>query len=455
LTLADLFGEQRLLKEGILPPELVFPHPGFLRACHGLSLPNDDFLHFYSADIARSPDGQWWVMADRTEAPSGMGYALENRIVTSRMLPELFQSTKVARLAPFFMAYQEYLEQLCPAKDNLHIALLSHGPSTVNYFEDAYLASYLGYTLVEAGDLAVRNDRVMLKTLAGLVPVDVILRNHNSHDTDPLELGPSTGIGGITHSARLGNVFLSNPFGSGIVESSATMAFLPALCEFFLDEELSMPNIATWWCGQPKEMEHVLENLDDLVVQPAFRRRGKDGPERATLANLSRADLADLIRSNPAGYVARERVTRSSIPIQTSDGAVSQHVALRAFVTATADSYQVMKGALARVTPNLEPLEISIRAGERSKDVWVLSEKDVSAVSLLSKPGKAIELRRGGSDLPSRVADHVFWLGRQLERAESATRLLRTSFRCCCAAWRTKDKSNRAMSFPVSENSFR
>ncbi len=262
LALRDLYGPQRLVRDGVLPPELIFAHPGFLRPLHGQPLPDDCFLHMYAADLARSPDGKWWVLADRTEAPSGLGYALENRVVISRMLPDVFHQCQVQRLVPFLIHVQEMLRGLAPQqKDNPHVVLLSHGPTSPNYFEDSYLARYMGYTLVEGGDLAVRNSQVMLKTLGGLQPVDVILRRQNSQDCDPLELGAnsSLGIAGLTQAVRSGNVRVANALGSGLVESAAFMAFVPKLCQVLLREDLLMPSVASWWCGQPNSLAYVLK----------------------------------------------------------------------------------------------------------------------------------------------------------------------------------------------------
>lgn len=431
LVLRDIYGEQTLLKRGILPRELVFSHPGFLRSYHGQKPPHDCFLHFYAADLARSPDGGWWILADRTEAPSGVGYALENRIVISRMLPDVFDRCNVERLASFFIAAQETLRDLAPRRrENPRVVLLSHGPTSPNYFEDAYLARYLGYTLVEGGDLAVRNSQVLLKTLGGLLPVDVIFRRQNSEDCDSLELNPSSrlGVAGLTQAVRAGQVAVANALGSGLVESAAFMSFMPQLCKALLGEELLAPGVATWWCGQPTALEYVLKHLDRLIIQPAFRSRGKDGPTRQSLGDMPLDKLADTIRANPIRFAAQEKVVRSSAPAWGGK-LQSAHVALRAYLAATDDTYTVMPGALARISSALDPLELSIRRGERSKDAWVIAAGPVAHVTLLDEPGQPIELRRTGAELPSRVADNIFWLGRQLERAESYARLLRITAR--------------------------
>src|ERR1700735_5601730 len=271
--LADLYGPQRLLREKMLPAELVFPNPAFLRPCWGIQPPGGVFLHMYAADLARSPDGQWWVLADRTQAPSGAGYALENRLVTTRVLPDVFRASHIRRLANFFQTYREALQRMVPAnRENPRIVLLTPGPYNETYFEHAFLARYLGYTLVEGGDLTVRDNRVYLKTLGGLLPVDVIVRRQDDQFCDPLELRRDSmlGVPGLVQAVRSGNVAIANALGSGLAESPAYAAFLPGLCKHLRDEELKIPTVATWWCGQKGPLAYVLDHLDTLVLKPTF-----------------------------------------------------------------------------------------------------------------------------------------------------------------------------------------
>ena len=270
LVLADLYGAQRLITDGILPADVIFGHPGFRRPYHGVPPAGGKLVHSYAADLARAADGRWWVLADRSEAPSGVGFSLENRVVISRMLPTIFREANVQRLAPYFIALQETLQQLAMRhRDNPRIVLLSQGPTSQNYFEDAYLARYLGYTLVEGDDLAVRNNDVMLKTLSGLLPVDVILRRPNSEFCDPLELDGHGHLGsaGLLQAIRSGAVAVVNALGSGLVESPIFMAFLPQLCERLLGEPLVLPGVATWWCGQPESLALVLSRIDAMVIK--------------------------------------------------------------------------------------------------------------------------------------------------------------------------------------------
>jgi len=419
--LADLYGPQRLLSEGLLPPEVLFEHPGFRREFHGQKQPRDLFLHFYAADLARSPDGRWWVVADRTDAPLGAGYALENRIVVSRMLPNIIRRCRVERLAPFFIALRETLREFAPKQSpNPRIVLLSQGPMSPHYFEDAYLARYLGYTLVESGDLAVRDDNVLLKTLGGLVPVDVIFRRLTDEQADPLELhaDPAVGVPGLLQAVRAGNVSVANALGSSLVEPAVFMAYLPALCRALLNEDLYMPSIGTWWCGSAAGRQHVMADNGHLQIRPAFAR----GRRPAAAALDSQVDLAD----HPARYVGQEHVARSSVPVSTDAGLQAAHLAWRVYLVASGNSYMALPGGLVRVSRDAAGLDQSVLGGDGSKDAWVLAEGPVRDVSLLTPPGQAIELRRSGTELPSRVADNLFWLGRQIERADGSARLLRT-----------------------------
>ena len=434
LVLADLFNEQRLLKEKVLPPELIWGHPHFQLPYAHLQPAGDSYLHFYAADLGRAPDGRWWLLADRSESPSGVGFALENRVVVSRMLPDVFRASQVKRLAPFFVSVRNRLQQISQTnRDNPRIALLSRGPDSENYFEDAYLARYLGYTLVEGADLAVRDHSVWLKTLDGLQPVDVLLRRPNSEACDPLEFSGNLSLGpaGLIQAAQHGNVSISNPLGSGLVESPAFMAFMPRLCKFFFQRDLKLPGIATWWCGEAKSRDYVLANLDRLTVSHAFRLRGRRGVTNDQLARLTREELAERVRANPEAYVAQEQFNSSSVPTYRDGATTAAQLVIRSFAVAQEGSYAVMDGGLARTSP-LPAEQATMRQrplipkGDGSKDAWIISEQPVEHISLLSASEEQVSLRRSGTDLPSRVADNISWLGRHLERADATARLLRT-----------------------------
>jgi uncharacterized circularly permuted ATP-grasp superfamily protein/uncharacterized alpha-E superfamily protein len=427
--LVDFYGPQRLLHEGLFPPELIFRHPGFLRPCSNVPVAGDIYLHNYSADLARSPDGQWWVIADRTQTPSGAGYALENRLVSQRVLPDVFRAAHVRRLADFFVAYREALRGLVPHhQDNPRIVLLTPGPYNETFFEHAFLARYLGYTLVEGGDLTVRDNCVFLKTLGGLLPVDLIMRRQDDTFCDPLELREDSmlGVPGLVEAVRAGNVALVNALGSGLLESPATAAFLPGLCKHLLGEELKMPTVATWWCGEKKPLSHVAENLEGLVIKQTFGSARRLPIFGAKLSAAEREQLLEEIQQAPADYVAQEQVALSSVPVwQDGGGLEPRHMVLRVYVVASEGSYAVMPGGLTRITSSLDSLVASMQHGGGSKDTWVLSSSPVPQTTLLSPASTSLEVSRATFDLPSRVADNLFWLGRYAERVESAVRVAR------------------------------
>jgi uncharacterized circularly permuted ATP-grasp superfamily protein/uncharacterized alpha-E superfamily protein len=428
LILADLYGPQRLLREGFLPPALVFGNPAFLRPCHGIHPPQKIFLHLHAADLARAPDGQWWVLADRTQAPSGSGYALENRIVLSRVLPDEFRDCQVHRLASFFRVERDTLRSLAPGhRDNPNVVLLTPGPHNETYFEHAYLARYLGFTLVEGGDLAVRDRRVFIKTLEGLQPVDVILRRVDDTFCDPLELRTDSflGVPGLVEAARAGHVTIANALGSGLIESPAFMAFLPGLCRRLLGEELKLPSVATWWCGQAKEQQLVFDRFSEFVIKPAFGTHARKPVFGGRLSARERAELIADIQARPYEFVGQEEVALSTAPVWLSGRLEPRRMALRAYVTAAGDGFTVMPGGLARVSPSVENPIVSMQSGGGSKDTWVLSDGPVAPVSLLTSTGQPVSVARVAAELPSRVADNLYWLGRYVERLEDTLRVLR------------------------------
>jgi uncharacterized circularly permuted ATP-grasp superfamily protein/uncharacterized alpha-E superfamily protein len=426
--LADLYGPQELLREHKLPAELVFPNPAFLRPCWGIEPAGGTFLHMYAADLARSPDGQWWVLSDRTQTPSGAGYALENRLVTTRVLPDVFRNTHVRRLATFFQAYRDALQRLVPAqRENPRIVLLTPGPYNETYFEHAFLARYLGYTLVEGGDLTVRDCRVFLKTLGGLLPVDVIVRRQDDHFCDPLELrGDSMlGIAGLVQAVRAGNVAIANALGSGLAESPAYEAFLPGLCKLLLGEELKIPTVATWWCGQEGPLKYVLDHLDSLVLKPTFPGARSEPIFGANLSAAQKKEVLDKVRADPGRWVAQERVALSTVPVWEENRLEPRHLVMRVYAVPTGGSYVVMPGGLTRISSSLDSMVVSMQSGGGSKDTWVLGDAPAPPFTLLRPAKHPLEVSRATFDLPSRLADNLFWLGRYTDRVESMVRVTR------------------------------
>lgn len=430
-VLGDLYGEQTLIKDGTLPPALVYGHNGFLWPCQGVRPPGETWLHLYAADLARSPDGRWWVIADRTQAPSGAGYALENRLIVSRVFPDEFRDLRVQHLAGFFAALQTRLAQLAPHDGETPlIVLLTPGPYNETYFEHAYLARYLGYPLVEGQDLTVRGERVYLKTLTGLKRVHAILRRLDDDYCDPLELRGDSALGvpGLLQAVRAGNVLVANALGSGLLESAALPGFLPGACEKLLGETLAMPSVGTWWCGEPAALEFAVANLDQLVIKGSFPSQRMDPVFGSELSGEARDELIARLRARPQAYVAQELVAFSQAPAWSAKHdrrLLPRGVALRVYVAATPNGYQVMPGGLTRVSAATNARYISMQRGGSSKDTWVLSEQSASAFSLLKKRVGQADLIRSGSNLSSRVVENLFWFGRYAERCDDSARLLR------------------------------
>ena len=432
--LADLYGEQALLSEGLLPPSLVFGQHGYLWPCRGIKPIGGTWLHNYAVDLARSPDGQWWVIADRTQAPSGAGYALENRLVVSQVFPEMFRELHVQHLADFFHDQQDGLAALAPVEGNEqpHIVLLTPGPYNETYFEHAYLSRYLGFPLVEGQDLTVRGETLYLKTLRGLERVHVILRRQDDDYCDPLELrGDSAlGIPGLLNVLRAGRVAIANALGSGLLSSGALMGFLPAICRKLLGEELAMPSVGTWWCGEKPALDYVRENFDDLVIKPAYPTQRMDPIFGYELKGEARAEMLHRIEARPHAYVAQEMVNLSQGPTWSRSHErrlIARPVGLRAYAVATPDGYSVMPGGLARVATGSNTRIISMQRGGSSKDAWVLTDGPVSQFTMLKPSIGVRDLVRAGANLTSRVVENLFWLGRYSERFDDSARMLRVA----------------------------
>ena len=432
-VLGDLYGPQELLKDGTLPPALVYGHNNFLWPCQGIRPAGDTYLHLYAADLARSPDGRWWVIADRTQAPSGAGYALENRTIVGRVFPEQFRDLHVQHLAWFFRELQDSLATWAPRTGEAPLTvLLTPGPYNETYFEHAYLARYLGFPLVEGQDLTVRRECVYLRTLNGLRRVHAILRRLDDDYCDPLELrGDSAlGIPGLLQAVRAGNVLVANALGSGLLESAALPGFLPGACEKLLGEPLAMPSVATWWCGEEAALEFTIEHLDELVIKGSYPSQRFDPIFGNELAGSQRDEMIARLRARPQAYVAQELVNFSQAPAWSTNGErrlLPRGVGLRVFVAATPTGHVVMPGGLTRVAAVSNARIISMQRGGSSKDTWVLTEQAVNTFSLLKHSVGKADLVRGGRNLSSRVVENLFWFGRYAERCDKTSRLLRVA----------------------------
>jgi len=425
LLLEDIYGPRSLIAKGDIPAALLFANPAFLRPLSGVRVPKHSYLHLLAVDLARSPDGRWWVLADRTQSPSGSGYALENRTIVSDVLPDAFRTSNVRRLASFFRTQREVLLGFAHSK-HPRAVLLTPGPLNETYFEHSYLARYLGFTLVEGADLTVRNRRVFLKTVEGLQPVDVILRRVDDSFCDPLDLRGDSflGVAGLVDALSAGNVVVANALGSGVIETAAIMPFLPGLARKLLGEPLKLPSVATWWCGQEYALDWVLDHFDQVVVKPAFPLRGMEPIFGADLAKAEKQKIGDQLRAHPYEYVAQEQVALSTAPVWDHGRLYSRSLVLRTYVLNSGSGWVAMPGGLVRVA-GPDGQVVSMQRGGRSKDAWVLWDEPVDTFSMLRPRNQPIQLRRAPGDLPSRAADHLFWLGRYAERAECIARLLR------------------------------
>ncbi|MDX2234022.1 MAG: circularly permuted type 2 ATP-grasp protein [Hyphomonadaceae bacterium] len=429
-TLRDVYGPRTLVSNGDIPAAIVTGSPDFLRPMSGKPPVDNRYLYFYAVDLGRAPDGRWWVLNDRTQAPSGAGYALGNRIALARTLPETMHDLDVQRLAGFFQAFRAMLTGRS-APDSAGVCLLTPGPYNETYYEHAYLARYLGFLLVEGEDLAVRNGAVFLRTVAGLKKIDMLLRRLDADFADPLELNPGSQLGapGLAHAARAGTVSFANALGSGLVESRALMSFWPRLAQRLLGEDLLLPNIATWWCGDDAARDVVRARLDDLAIAPAFTtERGGlfhwGATRTAELSPQDRAALLARMERRGGDFVGQELVTLSSSPVMTSQGFEPRPFQLRVFAAATEDGWVVMPGGFCRVSSRSDPLAINIQRGGMSADAWVLADGPLVYRSLLPA-ANTVEIRRAVGALTTRTAENMFWLGRYLERADACLRLVR------------------------------
>ncbi|TDO97379.1 circularly permuted type 2 ATP-grasp protein [Marinomonas balearica] len=432
LIMKDLYGEQTLLKEGVIPSEIIFDHPGFLRACHGISVPHAQDILLHASDLVRDERGQYLIVGDRTQAPSGAGYAHENRVVLSRVMPRLFRTSRIKRLSHFFQTLRDTLMRIGKQiSDKPRIVLLSEGANSKTYFEQAYLANYLGFPLVQGGDLTVRNGQVWMKSLNGLSPVDVIMRRINDDACDQAELKPNSllGVPGLLEVARSGKVVIANPIGSGLLETPALMAFLPQISQFLLGEELSIATVKTYWCGTEENRLHVEANLSQLIIKPAMRVNGGDSYYGHTLDQEAKQALLDKIRLAPHRWVAQEYVSGAQLPVWADQGLKKRPSIMRMFTVADKDGFSVMPGGLSRVgSQGNERIVGNNISDTLSKDTWVLAT-DFESTLPAGMDSSSVQDIALQSNLPSRVIENLFWFGRYMERAEVSLRLMRTFFK--------------------------
>ena len=429
---ADIYGDNELVSRGLLPPELIARNAEFLRPVVGIKPASGHFLHFCAFELGRGPDGGWWVLGDRTQAPSGAGFALENRVATTRALSDIYGKLHVHRLAGFFRDFRDALNDIAQGGEgDGRVGILTPGIHNETYFEHAYIARYLGFMLLEGEDLVVDHGQVMVRTVSGLKPVSVLWRRLDASFADPLELRTDSRIGtpGLTEALRQGSISIVNALGSGILETRALSAFMPNLCRAIFGRDLELPTIATWWCGQAAERQHVIDSFDAMMVGPAFATGlAIDDPNGTVLGrDLGKQQRAALLRElAEAGgsFVGQEPVQLSTAPVYVGGSLQPRPITLRVYAARTKDGWTIMPGGFARVGSTSDTAAIAMQRGGQAADVWVVSEKPVERFSLMAPEDRKL-VRVSAGSLPSRAADNLIWLGRYAERCEATIRILR------------------------------
>lgn len=442
-VLADVYGPQQLLKRGLLPPALIQGHPGYLRSMHGVTPVGGVRLHIAAYDLAHGPDGNWWVVGQRCQAPSGLGYLLENRMAVSGQFPQALEALRVQHLASTYAALMASLKSRSPAGEDAHLALLTPGPYNETYFEHAYLARYLGLSLVEGGDLMVRDDNLYLKTLKGLVPVHGLLKRVDDDYLDPLELRADStlGVPGLLQAIRAGRVLVANAPGTAFLESPALLGFLPGVAEHLLGQSLSLPALPTWWCGERSAMEAALPQLQDCVIKPSYPasglRNGFDAVLGRSLSARQRDEWAGRILRQGEEHTLQAYLPLSQMPTwqagrsgaQPGAGILPRSVMLRVFVVSDpVHGWRVLPGGMARVASAAADVA-SMQLGGSSADVWALAH-DVPDSAAQSSLGAAALLAQRKRPVTSRAAENLYWLGRYTERTEHLIRLARLTLEC-------------------------
>lgn len=428
--LLDLHGPRHLVAKGLVPPELIDAYPGYLLPCVGTRVADDQPLVLYGADLTRDGQGRWYLVSDRAQSPSGAGYALENRVVLSRVLPSLFRDSHVHRLARFYRAVRHALGRLAPRpQEEARIALMTPGPSNEAYFEHAYLANYLGYGLVQGADLSVRDGALWLRTLGRLERIDALIRRVDDLWCDPLELREDSllGVPGLLAAVRAGNLTIANALGSGVLEHPGLFARLPQLCQHVLGEDLLLPQLQSWWCGDPEAREQVIANLDALAIKQIGGPGGMRSVLGAQLSGVERDALIAAMRAEPIWFVAQEVVKPSTTPAYFDGRLQPRPFLLRSFLVADQEGYVVMPGGLSRVALNQHTPIVSNQLGGLGKDTWVLASEPERQEPLVVAGDRAAPAVVQESEVSSRVADNLFWIGRYAERAEGLVRLLRVT----------------------------
>lgn len=424
LMLRDIYGDQHMIRQGILPAEVVFAHKGFAPEVFDFGSKSNFELFFYATDMARGPDGKFWVVNDRIQAPSGLGYAVENRLSMNIIAKSLFPDVHTRRLVGFIDEMKAMFDRLCGG-DRSKAGLLTPGPHNETYFEHAYLSSLLDINLVQGEDLLAKDGALWLKNLSGLSPINTLLRRVDDRYCDPLELRNDSrlGVAGLLDAARRENLTMVNPIGSAVLENLGFNPFMKNIAKFFLDEELILPQIATWWCGQPGELKYVLENLDKLIIKHIDRMESAEIYSGRKMDEAQRSALRKRLRATPHLYVAQEEIGFSTVPFFTGEAIEPRNAVVRSFAFKRGSSYWVMNGGLVRVATQKDAFLVSNQKGGTSKDLWIVSDKEEHTPS---NPFDQLPCSDASIDeIPTRRAENLFWLGRYLARSIATTRLIR------------------------------
>ena len=431
-VLEDLYGPRKLLKDGLLPPDLVHASPAFHQSTRDIQPAGGKWLFASGCDLVREPNGAWTVLRDHTHTPGGLGQTLENRSVVSSVLPDLFDASKVAKLRPFFDAEHASLRSLETSRGGVsNVVFLTPGYHHASYFEHAYKARLLGISLVEAADLTVRERRLFLKTLGGLRRVDGVICRLEDDAIDPLEFWTSGGRGvpGLIEAWRSGNVALLNAPGAGFAGSAALQAFLPLICRKWFGEELKLPFVESWWLGQQAVRERMTADLNGYVLLSAFGKDRLLPITWATLSSASRKQWMSVIAQRPWDFVIQRDVSPSLAPSMQGRGVQSRPVVWRAFSLNGLGGPVVLPGGLARVGKIGVPPQLWPDHEGFTKDVWLTGTASAAGVADVHRPIPGDHLGVA-PEVPSRIAEQLYWVGRYAERVETVTRMLRVSLRC-------------------------